>query len=102
MHVRSTFSPMVQNWEQLKCPLTGKELNSPRYVQTMSATSRRKGQTSDTGSSLDEPPENGADLIRSHTVGSIYIPLPACQNNQDGEQIRGCQGIGHRDSKGSC
>lgn len=62
--------------------------------------SRRKGQTSDTGSCLDEPPENDADLIRSRTVGSIYITLPEYQNNQDGEQIRGFQGFGHSDSKG--
>ena len=62
--------------------------------------SRKKGQTSDTGSSLDEPPENDAELKRSCTVGPIYITLPECQHNQDGKQIRGCQGIGHRDFKG--
>lgn len=61
--------------------------------------SRWKEQTSDTGSCLDEPPENDADLLRSRTIGSIYIASPEYQNNQDGEQIRGFQGFGHRDSK---
>lgn len=32
MNPHSTFIPIVQNWEQLKYLLTGKDLNSPWYV----------------------------------------------------------------------
>lgn len=93
-----TFIPNGPKLGTTQCSLIGKVLNSPWPDHDCYSAVRRDGLVIQGAAWMSLP--RMLVISKGHYCRNICITLPKCQNYQDGEQIRDCQGIGHRDSKG--